>query len=425
MNKKTSPFSPWETPQFLNNKKTSPFSPWETPQFLNNKKTNNTKKTSPFSPWETPQFLNNKKTSPFSPWETPQFLNNKKTSTKTKAIKTIKKFIINIAKPKLLPFINRVSADINHRINYSKKIMSLFNLYTPTQFKKQCIEPYIYDNKLMYKLGNDIILKKQIGSPSVYGSIYYGTFKNNKLFKFAAKLFFWNTGEINEFKILPTLSKAVFDNKCPHFPIYYSYTWCNQYDINNKLLPEVIIDNLENNNNEFCILFNELANGDLILFNTIKYTNEEYLNSIFQIVISIFFYYEFIKGFHNDAHGGNFLYHKIKKGGYYHYNILGNNYYLKNVGYLWIIWDFSFTTPFNNYNIIYRDVKRIMETGFRFSSLSIIKDINLLCYRKPTNLNNFLNDILSIFIKNNIILTTPPPNSFIINPNNPYTISTL
>ena len=399
-------------------KKSSSFSPWETPKFLN-------KKSSSFSPWETPPFIN-KKSSSFSPWETPPFINKKSSSTfttKTKAIKKIQKFIINTAKPKLLPFINRVSANINDRIYYSNQIISLFNKYIPTQKGLQCLQPYTIDNKLMFKLGEDIILKYEIGSPSLYGSVYYGTFKNDKLFKFAAKLFLWDIGEINEYSIMPILNDAVFNNKCPHFPIFYAYTWCNNYYIND-LLPEIIINNLNNNKKEFCILFNELANGDLKIFNKLNYTNDEYLNSIFQIIISIFFYYKFIKGFHNDTHAGNFLYHKIKKGGYYHYIILGNDFYLKNLGYLWIIWDFSFTTSFTNDNKnITRDVKKIIDSGFRFSSLKIIKDINKICYQNPPNFNIFLNNILSIFIQSNVILTTPPSNSFIINHSNPFIIN--
>jgi hypothetical protein len=41
-----------------------------------------------------------------------------------------------------------------------------------------------------------------------------------------------------------------------------------------------------------------------------------------------------------DAHWGNFLYHKIKPGGYIHYKIYDNDIYIKNMGYMWIIWDY-------------------------------------------------------------------------------------
>ena len=49
-----------------------------------------------------------------------------------------------------------------------------------------------------------------------------------------------------------------------------------------------------------------------------------------------------------DSHSGNFLFRKIKKGGYYHYNIYGKDYYVENLGYVWEIQDFGFSHGFNN-----------------------------------------------------------------------------
>jgi hypothetical protein len=53
-----------------------------------------------------------------------------------------------------------------------------------------------------------------------------------------------------------------------------------------------------------------------------------------------------------------FLYHKIKKGGYFHYNIYGKDYYLENLGYLWIIWDFELSISFDK--MIYFDFYSIV-----------------------------------------------------------------
>jgi phosphatidate cytidylyltransferase len=62
---------------------------------------------------------------------------------------------------------------------------------------------------------------------------------------------------------------------------------------------------------------------------------------------------------HNDCHTGNFLFHKIKPGGYFHYNIFGIDYYLENLGYLWVIWDFGLT-EFYNLKPINTDYLRII-----------------------------------------------------------------
>ena len=64
------------------------------------------------------------------------------------------------------------------------------------------------------------------------------------------------------------------------------------------------------------------------------------------------FFHKYINAFHNDAHAGNFLYHRIKPGGYFHYNIYGQDFYLENIGFLWVIWDFGLIQPFSNSNLI-------------------------------------------------------------------------
>jgi hypothetical protein len=60
------------------------------------------------------------------------------------------------------------------------------------------------------------------------------------------------------------------------------------------------------------------------------------------------FFSNYTNSIHNDCHSGNFLFHKIKPGGYFHYNIYGIDYYLENKGYLWVIWDFGFTENYKN-----------------------------------------------------------------------------
>ena len=39
----------------------------------------------------------------------------------------------------------------------------------------------------------------------------------------------------------------------------------------------------------------------------------------------------------------NFLFYKIKPGGYFHYKIYNKDIYVKNMGYLWVIWDYMVT----------------------------------------------------------------------------------
>jgi hypothetical protein len=71
------------------------------------------------------------------------------------------------------------------------------------------------------------------------------------------------------------------------------------------------------------------------------------------------FFSNYTNSIHNDCHSGNFLFHKIKPGGYFHYNIFGIDYYLENLGYLWVIWDFGLT-EFYNLKPINTDYLRII-----------------------------------------------------------------
>ena len=62
---------------------------------------------------------------------------------------------------------------------------------------------------------------------------------------------------------------------------------------------------------------------------------------------------------HNDCHAGNFLYHKIKPGGCFHYKINGVDFYIKNLGYLWVIWDFGIVTKLYRHTDYISDYIRV------------------------------------------------------------------
>ena len=76
---------------------------------------------------------------------------------------------------------------------------------------------------------------------------------------------------------------------------------------------------------------------------------------IIQIFISMIFFQHYTKLVHYDTHGFNFLVHYIKDGGYYHYNIYGKDYYLKNTGYLIVINDFGLVKSINQKPVEKRD----------------------------------------------------------------------
>ena len=67
---------------------------------------------------------------------------------------------------------------------------------------------------------------------------------------------------------------------------------------------------------------------------------------------------------HRDTHGNNFLIHFIKSGGYFHYRIYNENYYLENIGYLVVINDFGLVKDLNDFTLLY-DFKKFIKWFIR------------------------------------------------------------
>ena len=285
---------------------------------------------------------------------------------------------IKKAKKALSPFINRVSADVYHRNKY------LVLMKRELKDKKNgCLKVYKEnpDGTILYRIGNRIIFKKRIGTDSKNGIVFLSEFreKDKKLFTFASKIYIYQKKNKDiEIPILEKLTNLVRMDVCPHFPILYGYVLCDKRDNNNKdsfvksdSKDKSIIQKVEklpkfvkkNNNKILITSFNELANGDLWSFFRLYINNEKYLlNALIQQLLSIMFFQYHTKRIHYDTHAGNFLYHKIKSGGYFHYNLFGFDYYLENIGFLWVIWDFDYSKDIYKIRNILNDYLIICET---------------------------------------------------------------
>lgn len=259
-----------------------------------------------------------------------------------------------------------------NRININNQISNINNQIS----NNDCMKLYKYDKdgKPTYMIGNKIILKKQIGIESDNGIIYLANLKDNKSLKFAVKCVPLTASNKKEIKLLKIILKSVLNNKCPHLPILYSVIECKDFiDLNNiKNYPKII---QKNKKKPFYFILNELANGNLKIFLE-KYHNDYnlLLNAFTQIYLSLMFFYKETKHFHYDSHWGNFLYHKIKPGGYFHYNILGTDYYIKNYGFLWIIWDYGNAVEFkksrNELIYVNNDFKHIINAFFNNNDIA-------------------------------------------------------
>ena len=376
----------------------------------------------------------------------------------------LKKKVYDISKKdKILTHdIKRSYFNIIDRINYLLLIKQYLSSIKETN---NCMRLYNFDentNKPIFRIGTKIILDKQIGTESRYGIVYLAHFKTNinygsrfnKINRFAVKITNQSKNNKNEIKILEKLTKLVIDFKCPHFPISYGLLRCNnsrvksnnsdEYSIvKDKHKVKKLFPTLINKNKSLLIQLNELASGDLDNY-LLNKQNIDKLNTISQVLLSIMFFHYYTNTYHNDAHTGNFLYHKIKPGGYFHYNIYGKDYYLENQGYLWVVWDFSLLKPFtlkNKYGRTYTNIRINYDYSYILNSLNYYKDrfttneynfIELLIQTIINKYNNVYDykllknidkEILKFLIKNVSSFTTIKPSN-IIN-KTPYIIGNL
>ena len=345
------------------------------------------------------------------------------------------------------PFINRVSADINDRVINAKLLIKYLSNINPMQ----CLTT-IGDNQYSIADGK-VKLMKQIGSESEYGVIYKSKGVNEgELFRFASKIMKDTRDNTNEVEVLNKISKIVLDYKNPHFPIMYKNLLCLNKNSDPKL-PKLT------QKNNYYINLNEYANGDLKMFmrNTTSHSAKYDLNAIAQIYLSILSFHN-LGYYHNDSHYGNFLFHRIKSGGYINYNIFGQNVYLENIGFLWVIWDFGLVKKYvKNYTYEYledycRIINAFLNESDRFrvpikgitltyeyfngwieniypisiETKNMVKKITdiivLLKSKRLTSEKGGEIELFNLFINStNLFLKTLPPGAKVIN-SNPYII---
>lgn len=326
------------------------------------------------------------------------------------------------------------SSNNNFSLKNRIKYYNFINAYISKHVKNDpnnCIS--VYDN--IIKIGSNIVLDKRIGSKSKWGLVFLSHYIINNLnnFIFATKIVDSsksnNIVEYNILKLLTTLN--ITKEICPHFPICYGALKCDYNIINNSKLD---LDKLQNQNLLF--IFSELATNNLRFILRNNFNSKILLNAIAQILISIMFFNKYTNSFHIDGHSGNFLYHQIKPGGYFHYNINGFDYYIENLGYLWIIWDFGLIIPFSktisnssndniNININYDFMKTLISIKKHNKNKNISNNINFIIKNIQKfdfeydiqKMSNLINTVIKSLLKytNDSFLLSLPHKAKIIN----------
>ncbi len=338
---------------------------------------------------------------------------------------------------------------LQHRINYNENIKK--NLYTKKVINR-CVSFYKLDKdgKPIFRIGNNIILKNQIYNDYTYLCSFRNEYQ--KLFKFICELQILTFNSNQDLTIQTILSKLVF--KCPHYPILCGAFVCKSSDSNfkslydfinkyvykfnsdsfvksnsksvsksKKELPNKVIAALKNKK-DLLITFKEYYDGTLLDFMTTNNMNTELIiNAFIQINLASLFYYQELGIINN---GADFHYHKIEKGGCFHYQIFGKDYYVENVGYLWTINKFASNIKYKDNKLPYKNRYYFPLPNYFYDIFKYFKifyiNLNLkFSTSEIIDINLVIKNLIDEFIKNKFLLTNKR-NHEIINKSSPFVL---
>lgn len=177
---------------------------------------------------------------------------------------------------------------------------------------------------------------KGIGS-GVYGDAFVNTGARGiaRLLRFSTKISPSSTAALMEGRILRKMSKLAERGICQNMPITYKVMVCTKGHGHPNLPPIA-------KQNAYVVALNELADGDLFALFKTQLAQKQYESIVMQIALALHAFHGL--GYsHNDAHLGNFLYHRVKPGGYWRYNVrvAGESVpiFVPNRGHLVVLWD--------------------------------------------------------------------------------------
>jgi hypothetical protein len=200
-----------------------------------------------------------------------------------------------------------------------------------------------------YRLGEELDVSQQIGSPSIYGAVFLSKGTGfGRLVKVAIKIAEDNENNRKEIEMLEKIKHLVVSGLTPNLPIMYGSRSCHvKVCKSNKIkCPSNLLKK------PHLVVVNELATGDLKQWlsraSTARRPLEQYVSALCQIYMGLIVFNKHTGLIHNDMHWGNALYHSVPKGGWWHYKCKDKDIYLENTGQLWVLWDFGLVKNVEN-----------------------------------------------------------------------------
>ena len=146
------------------------------------------------------------------------------------------------------------------------------------------------------------------------------------------------------------LKPLIKNNICPNLPLFIDTFLCDKCDFifrkNDKTHPCIIT-------------VMELASGDMRNYlNFEQPSNKEIYSALFQIMAGLHAIQMSAQILNNDIKSKNILYYNVAPGGYWHYRIFNQDFYVPNYGKIFVLNDFGVSTLYDPNFQLYPDKKR-------------------------------------------------------------------
>jgi len=248
-------------------------------------------------------------------------------------------------------------------VSRTKKYLDYMKYYEKLYLLKDKYKNYVYTT-------NQSMFNKKILSSGIEGTVYKSSFKNKggSSFKNKGRYLYKQIRSLVGFFVIKTINlkriqyqKNIHETMLNTVPkhVYKLFHSTDSYNkpslieiISNtltnqlvfqKICPHYILNyNWDYENNKIR-LYNEYATyGDFYSWSKQEHSDELWYNALFQIIIGLLAIKRYFNMIHTDFHLGNILVNKVTPGGYWVYKINGHNFYLPNLGFVFLLSDFGF-----------------------------------------------------------------------------------
>lgn len=219
-----------------------------------------------------------------------------------------------------------------------------------------CLTKYMHDNLVLGAGDYGSVYKADIRK--VGCAIKFSKIKADALQKPFSK----NFSSWHEILILKNILTPLIKNRiCPNFPLMYDYFYCSECKLKLRKKRE---------KSPCAVMIMELASGDLRDFSHTFRSTAVYNSALFQIMAAVHAIQLYGQIMNFDIKKENILYYDVLPGGYWKYIIHGQEYYVPNLGQMFVVNDFGLSRCMSpKFKFHKNDREKTFRLGHRFGIL--------------------------------------------------------